>query len=84
MQWSRLVVVLLASTALGCAAVVSPRPTALHLCPEPRPPLVDAGDRVTDAGLRWLEACLEAGRLNCVEVAAIRREDPAQCDRVLK
>ena len=81
---SKLAVILFVSTALGCAGVVSPRPTAIHLCPEPRPPLVDAEDRVTDAGLRWVEACLEAGRLNCVEVAAIRREDPAQCDRVLR
>ena len=84
MPWSRLAVVLFVSTALGCTTVVSPRPTAIHLCPEPRPQIVDAEERVTEAGLKWLEACLEAGRLNCVEVAAIRREDPAQCDRALK
>jgi len=69
---------------VSCTTTASPRPTAVHLCPSPRPALVDAQERLTEEGLRWIGACLEAGRLNCVEVAAIRREDPAQCDEAVR
>lgn len=82
MRSRRLALILFALIAAGCAAGVA-RPPSLHLCP-PRPPLVDAEQRLTDEGLRWLASCLEAGRLSCVQVAVLRGEDPERCGEGLR
>lgn len=84
MRWRRLAGILSGLIAIGCAGPGVARPPEIHLCPQPRPPLVDAQERVTDEGLRWINVCLEAGRLNCVQVADLRGEDPKQCDQGLK
>ena len=68
---------------IGCSGAMGPRPVAAYLCP-PRPPLVDAEQRVTEAGLRWLGACLEAARLNCLQLRVLRDEDPTVCEETLR
>lgn len=50
---------------------------------DPRPPLAVQG-QLTAAGVKWIAACVNAGRLNCVAIQANNGEDVAKCAIVPK
>ena len=77
------IILLLFTAILAACATAGARPLPVVFCP-PRPQLTDAQERLTDAGLVWLRACLEASRLNCVQLRALREEDPLACDQGLR
>lgn len=79
MRWLKLAVVLSLLMTSGCAPRAAVR-LPVSFC-DPRPPLAVQG-QLTAAGVTWIAACIDAGRLNCVAIQANNGEDVTRCDIV--